>query len=139
MPATKQIAKGHWNEIKGKLQEAWGQLTDDELDRVQGNTEQLIGLVQRKTGKSREAIEDFLENLSHEGKNIWNQATETVRDYASTAGHAIQDTAVAARDQIQQGVEQAGDLVRQRPVESLAVCFGAGLVTGIIVGLIVRR
>jgi uncharacterized protein YjbJ (UPF0337 family) len=139
MTATRQIASGHWNEIKGKLQEAWGQLTDEELDRVKGDTNQLIGLVQRKTGKSREAVEDFLDNLTHEGQNIWQQATGTVREYAATAGHAIQDTANVARDKVQEGIEYTGEMVRTRPMESLAVCFGTGLVAGVILGLLVRR
>jgi uncharacterized protein YjbJ (UPF0337 family) len=139
MTATRQIAQGRWNEIKGKLKETWGQLTDDELDRVKGDSDQLIGLVQRKTGKSRAAIEDFLDNLSGEGQSIWATATQTVREYAGTAGQAIQERAQAVQEQVQSGIEHTGEMVRNRPLESVAVCFGIGMVVGVITGMMMRR
>lgn len=49
--------KGTWNEMKGKAQQQWGDLTDDELDRVEGNRTELVGLLQQKYGKSREEVE----------------------------------------------------------------------------------
>jgi uncharacterized protein YjbJ (UPF0337 family) len=48
--------KGSWNELKGVLKEAWGDLTDDDLDVAEGQTQELFGRVQRKTGESLEAI-----------------------------------------------------------------------------------
>jgi uncharacterized protein YjbJ (UPF0337 family) len=52
--------KGKWNEFKGKAKEQWGDLTDDELDRVEGRRDQLVGLVQQKYGRSREQAETEL-------------------------------------------------------------------------------
>lgn len=46
--------KGQWKQIKGKAKAAWGDLTDDELTRVEGNAEQLSGLIQERYGRSRE-------------------------------------------------------------------------------------
>ena len=48
------IVKGNWKEFKGKVQEEWGELTGDELDRIEGQREQLVGLVQQKYGWARE-------------------------------------------------------------------------------------
>lgn len=48
--------QGSWKELKGKAQEQWGLLTDDELDQAEGNREQLEGLIQRKYGKSKEEV-----------------------------------------------------------------------------------
>jgi uncharacterized protein YjbJ (UPF0337 family) len=44
--------KGHWNELKGKVKEKWGKLTDDELDRIDGQSDQLIGAIQKHYGRS---------------------------------------------------------------------------------------
>lgn len=46
--------EGNWKQFKGKLQEKWGQLTDDDLDMANGNREQLAGKVQEKYGKTKE-------------------------------------------------------------------------------------
>lgn len=45
--------KGKWTEMKGKARSKWGELTDDELAQVEGDREQLIGLIQQKYGKAR--------------------------------------------------------------------------------------
>lgn len=54
MAVNKDIASGKWRQIMGKAKERWGKLTDDELTRVEGNAEQLAGLVQERYGHSRE-------------------------------------------------------------------------------------
>lgn len=46
--------KGNWNMLKGKVREKWGKLTDDDLDQIQGRSEQLLGKVQRAYGLSKE-------------------------------------------------------------------------------------
>jgi uncharacterized protein YjbJ (UPF0337 family) len=38
--------KGEWNQLKGKLKEKWGDLTDDDLDRISGQKDQLLGRLQ---------------------------------------------------------------------------------------------
>jgi len=58
------ILKGKWNQIKGTIKDQWGKLTNDEIDRVEGNAEKLIGLIQEKYGITKEKAEaevaDFL-------------------------------------------------------------------------------
>ena len=45
MTVNQQTLEGNWTEIKGKLHEKWGQVSNDELQMAQGNIEQLIGLI----------------------------------------------------------------------------------------------
>ncbi len=56
--------RGNWNNVKGKLKEKWGSLTDDDLTLVEGKEEQLIGKIQSRTGKSREEIIKYINSLS---------------------------------------------------------------------------
>ncbi len=56
--------KGKWTELKGKAREEWGELTDDELDKAQGNREQMVGLLQQKYGKAKEVAEKEVDDWS---------------------------------------------------------------------------
>jgi uncharacterized protein YjbJ (UPF0337 family) len=49
--------KGDWNITKGKLKQKWAQLTDDDLQYVEGQQEELLGRIQKRTGETQEAIE----------------------------------------------------------------------------------
>lgn len=60
------ILEGKWKQIRGEIREAWGELTDDELDQIAGKREKLAGKLQEKYGWSRDEaerqIDDFLRN-----------------------------------------------------------------------------
>ena len=49
--------KGDWKQFRGKVKEAWGKLTDDELDVVAGKRDQLIGAIQKGYGIARDEAE----------------------------------------------------------------------------------
>ncbi len=55
--------KGSWNELKGKLKQKWGNLTDDDLTFEEGREDELLGRIQQKTGRSREELIDYINNL----------------------------------------------------------------------------
>lgn len=57
---NKEQFQGQWNQIKGKIKEKWGKLTDDDLATVNGKREQLIGLLQKKYGIAKERAEQEL-------------------------------------------------------------------------------
>jgi uncharacterized protein YjbJ (UPF0337 family) len=65
---TSQQAKGAWKKFKGRLQEAWGVLTNDDLDRYEGKRDRLVGHIQEKTGEKRKAIRDRIDRISTEAK-----------------------------------------------------------------------
>lgn len=48
--------KGNWNELKGKLKQEYGDLTDDDLSYVEGKEDELLGRLQKKLGKTKEDI-----------------------------------------------------------------------------------
>ncbi len=54
--------KGDWNIIKGKLKQKWGALTDDDLQCAEGKLEEVYGRIQKRTGATREAIEDAIKD-----------------------------------------------------------------------------
>ena len=48
--------KGNWNEIKGKLKQQYADLTDDDLTYVEGKEDELLGKLQKKTGRARDEL-----------------------------------------------------------------------------------
>ena len=56
--------KGNWNVTKGKLKQKWASLTDDDLQYVEGKEDELLGRIQKRTGKSREEVEKAFNEAS---------------------------------------------------------------------------
>lgn len=49
--------EGNWKQVKGKVKEQWGKLTDDDLDVIAGRRDQLLGRIQERHGMGREDAE----------------------------------------------------------------------------------
>jgi uncharacterized protein YjbJ (UPF0337 family) len=54
---NKDRFEGNWLQFKGKVQEQWGKLTDDDLDIIAGKREQLLGKIQERHGITKEDAE----------------------------------------------------------------------------------
>lgn len=63
MSATTDKIKGNWNEIKGKIKQEYAEVTDDDLLYEEGQEDQLIGQIQKKTGKTKEDVKSFIDSL----------------------------------------------------------------------------
>jgi uncharacterized protein YjbJ (UPF0337 family) len=59
---NRDIAAGNWKELKGKVKEQWGKLTDDDLMRIEGKRDQLLGKIQERYGLARDEAERQLSN-----------------------------------------------------------------------------
>jgi len=55
---NEDILKGKWKEIKGEVKQKWGKLTDDDITRIEGKQEQLVGLLQKRYGYAKEKAEE---------------------------------------------------------------------------------
>lgn len=55
--------KGRWHELKGKVKQAHGDFTDDDLRYEEGKDEELYGRLQNKLGKTRDQVIDWLRGL----------------------------------------------------------------------------
>lgn len=55
--------KGNWNELKGKLKQKYGQLTDDDVMYEKGKEDELYGRLEKRLGKSREEVDRILNDL----------------------------------------------------------------------------
>ena len=70
--------QGKWKQLKGKVKEKWGKLTDDDLEMINGQQDQLVGKIQERYGITKEEAAKQL--------NDWNAATN--RDVDTTQRRA---------------------------------------------------
>lgn len=63
MSAMKDKLKGNWNIMKGKLKQEYAELTDDDLQYVEGKEDELIGRIQKKTGQTKEQVKKFIDGF----------------------------------------------------------------------------
>lgn len=61
MNSTTNKIKGNWNVIKGKLKQEYADLTDDDLTYVEGKEDELLGRIQKRTGKTQEELKKFID------------------------------------------------------------------------------
>ena len=69
---NKDIIQGQWTQLKGKVKEEWGKLTNDDIDSINGRSEQLAGRLQERSGIEHDeanrqvaAIEKRMEQEHH--------------------------------------------------------------------------
>lgn len=63
MSAVNDRLRGNWNIIKGKLKQKYGDLTDDDLTYVDGKEDELYGRLQKKTGKTKQELQEFIDKI----------------------------------------------------------------------------
>ena len=64
MNATQLNLKGNWNVVKGKLKQAYGDLTDDDLTYVEGQENELVGRIQKRIGSTAADVRRLLEKYN---------------------------------------------------------------------------
>jgi len=60
---NRDVFAGWWKQARGQAKAWWGQLTDDELDQIEGESEKLVGVLQTRYGWTREQAEKEIERL----------------------------------------------------------------------------
>jgi uncharacterized protein YjbJ (UPF0337 family) len=132
---NQQVLAGNWNEVKGKLKEKWGKLSEDDLRTFSGNVDQLVGQIQRKTGETREVIEHFLGEVAEDASG----AAANLRDRVQEGAAMAAETARQGYDTLRHGYAEAERTIQQRPAQSMAVAFGLGVAAGVGLALLCRQ
>ena len=152
-----QILAGHWHEVRGKIKQKWGQLTDDELRNFDGNVESLVGSIQRKTGETRASIEKYLGQLVEETSEASDEVAGRVRQGVAKAAEVgsrmaeevgqrvrhgadqVSETAHSAYDAVGDAYAEAERHVQERPGQAVVLAFGVGVLAGVGISLFLTR
>jgi uncharacterized protein YjbJ (UPF0337 family) len=134
---NEDVFAGQWKRMRGELKSWWGKLADDDLDRIGGQKDKLIGLVQEKYGYGRDHAEQEVERRFKEFgdktggvvANITNKANEAATVVGEKFGSlanvirekAPREGAVAtAATTVVDGLESASSYLREKKFDHLA-------------------
>ena len=67
---NEDIFKGKWKEIKGSVKAKWGNLTDDDVTKVEGQSEKLVGILQKKYGYSKDKAQEEYNKFMDDHKYV---------------------------------------------------------------------
>jgi uncharacterized protein YjbJ (UPF0337 family) len=139
---NEDVFSGKWREMRGTLRSWWGRLSDDDIERIGGEKDKLIGVVQEKYGQTREQAEREVERRLSEygdtgggiGSNLKSRVDElgaSVSNKASEAAGAVANRVQSARSYFQDRDfdELTGDvtaLVRRYPIQACLIGIGLG-------------
>lgn len=63
MEAWKEKIAGNWNILKGKIKQQYGDMTDNDLTYVEGKEDELLGRIQKASGKTKEEVKEWIDKL----------------------------------------------------------------------------
>ncbi len=136
---TREDLKNHWNVVKNRLQQNWRELSETDLAQFNGTPNDLISAIQRTTGASWNEVEAFLTSVMRDGR----AASQRAGGFAEQYGEEASQFARAGYDQLAASTaeysKKVARTVQRRPMESIAIAFGVGLVAGAVVLLSKRR
>ena len=137
-----------WNQLKGKLRQKYGQLTDDDVQFAEGKGEELLGRLQQKLGLGADALQAVLGELCAPGvvhqkvqqaKDKAAEIAEDIKIRASATAAELKDYAGESYEQVTRKArslhEDGEEYVRQNPRPAVLTALAAGFV----VGLLIRR
>jgi uncharacterized protein YjbJ (UPF0337 family) len=104
---------GKWQQLKGDLRSKWGKLTDDDIDRIEGNKDKLIGALQERYGYVWDEARQMVDRYLDEYGDLKTRASEALR-------------AVASKDNIQKFGNEVAEFVRRHPLPSLLIGLSIG-------------
>jgi uncharacterized protein YjbJ (UPF0337 family) len=134
------VFAGQWRQMRGSLKSWWGKLSDDDLERVGGEKDKLVGLLQERYGQTRDEAEREVDRRLNEYgaggivSNLKAAATEYGSTVSSRAGEAAQrlsSSVESARSYFQEkSVDELTTdllaLIRKYPVPACLVGLGIG-------------
>jgi uncharacterized protein YjbJ (UPF0337 family) len=109
---TSDILSGNWKQLSGEIQKQWSKFTDEDLGKIGGYKDKLLGALQEKYGyaknKAEEELEKFMEKHEIDLMDLKEKATKVVQEFP----------------------QQLEECVQENPFKSLLLAVGAGLVLG---------
>ena len=111
-PINRDILAGKWKQMRGEIKTWWGKLTDDDFERIGGQKDKLVGLIQERYGYTREQAEQEIERRLQEYGDKTGGAVARIsaraREFGATAAKKVNEAAPV----IGEKVKSLADVIR---------------------------
>jgi uncharacterized protein YjbJ (UPF0337 family) len=123
------IFEGRWRQMRGDLRSWWGKLTDDDLEKIAGRKDRLIGVLQEKYGYTRDAAQQevdrrFREYEQRMGSTAAGKAGQAAGSPSNTLGARLQEVADEARSTAREAASSATSKTGQ-PMSAMGEKIGS--------------
>jgi uncharacterized protein YjbJ (UPF0337 family) len=128
--------EGNWKQMKGRVKERWGELTDDDLTAIAGRRDRLEGVIQERYGYAKERVRREIEDWYRSMESNLSEEIESLRSgiqsLSSTVERIAQEQLPHARVRATDAIKQAEDAVKRNPILVVAIALGLGLLIGVL-------
>jgi uncharacterized protein YjbJ (UPF0337 family) len=116
---NEDVFSGKWREMRGTLRSWWGRLSDDDLERIGGQKDRLIGVVQEKYGQTREQAEREVDRRLSEYGSSGGGIGSNLRSRVDDLGATVSNKAGEAAGAMASGVQSARSYLQDRDFDEL--------------------
>ena len=116
---NEDVFSGKWREMRGTLRSWWGRLSDDDLERIGGQKDKLIGAVQEKYGQTREQAEREVERRFSEYGAVGGGIASNLRARVDDLGSSVSNRAGEAAEAVASRVQSARSYFQDRDLDEL--------------------
>ena len=136
---SQAVLHENWNDIRATLKSKWRQLTDHDLGRFTGTADQLVNLIQQRSGQAKSEIENQLEDIIAQERSATDQIVGALHNTGSLAADLLQENDDHACDKLVRGYREATTFVRGNPGAAVVILFASGLLAGLGIAMLLRR
>ena len=127
--------EGNWKQMRGRVKERWGKLTDDDLTAIAGRRDQLEGMIQERYGYARERarreIEDWYRSMESNLSEQIESLRAGIQSLASTVDRIAKGQMPHARARAIGAINEAEEAVKRNPLSALGIALGLGFLIGV--------
>jgi uncharacterized protein YjbJ (UPF0337 family) len=131
--------EGNWKQMKGRVKERWGKLTDDDLTTIAGRRDQLEGLIQERYGyakeRARNEIEDWYRSMESNLAEQIESLRSGVQNLSSTVERIAKEQIPRARSRATEALNDAEEAVKRNPLAVVAIALSLGLLISVLTRL----
>lgn len=127
--------EGNWKQMKGRVKERWGKLTENDLTVIAGRRDQLEGMIQERYGYAKERARKEIDEWYHAMETDLAEQIETLRSgiqsLASTVERIAEEQLPHARSKAREAFNEAEDVLKRNPLAVVAIVLGLGFLIGV--------
>ena len=125
--------EGNWKQMKGRVKERWGKLTDDDLAAIAGRREQLEGKIQERCGYAKSQARKEIEDWYRSTESYLADEIEDIRRDIEDLARIVNKQVDRAQARTIEAAHGAGAVIMRNPLTTVAIALGVGLLIAVLV------